>query len=319
MPTNEIQAIDLDKEVLLRIGKPSDEHIVPWSILKSVGNSLEALVLTLAKHSQELNEAVSLDDFKLDFSGFYNGSPVPAFKLNNHPKPTLFHSDASIHRAKKAVNDDFSRIMRDVSEGNFKAILDHYTQPEAKNEVIKRVYEFSKAGGEKPVSIVRRDAENHFYQVYQVKKLKKSVLIKLLVEENLPTDIDSGESTAVAKMIVTTTKGGKVVRKPSEIYNDKEATLSLKLDQIEFLGHKYTFIAPVLFQIYQEGGGTIIENEQLDIYAAGANLTQAKIELFSQFDHTYNRLTELQDDQLSKRLLRVKQYYNLLINTVTNL
>src|ERR1700729_4073335 len=119
-------------------------------------------------------------------------------------------------------------------------------------------------------------------------------------------------------MIITTDrKTGKASKIVSEIFQDNDATLSLKLSKIETDSCTYFFNYPVLFQISQEGDGTIIENEQLDIYAAGASITAAKSELSHQFDHSYKRLNELSDSQLSPRLLTAKEYFNFIIKTVS--
>jgi hypothetical protein len=120
-------------------------------------------------------------------------------------------------------------------------------------------------------------------------------------------------------MIVTRDKNtGRTSKIVSEIFQDNDATLSLKLSKIETGNRVYLFNYPVLFQISQEGNGTIIESEQLDIYAAGKTITEAKNELSNQFDHSYGRLNELNDDQLSQKLLLVKEYLNFIIKTVSN-
>jgi hypothetical protein len=103
------------------------------------------------------------------------------------------------------------------------------------------------------------------------------------------------------------------------ISRDKEAILSLKLTNITLLTRAYEFKFPILFQIYSEGKGTIIENEQLDIYASGETVTDAKIDLYNQFDHSYSRLNELRDEQLNPKLLQVKQYLNYIIRTVKDI
>jgi hypothetical protein len=100
---------------------------------------------------------------------------------------------------------------------------------------------------------------------------------------------------------------------------DQEAILSLKLTSITSPTRTYEFKFPILFQIYSEGKGTIIENEQLDIYASGKNVTDAKIDLYDQFDHSYTRLNELGDEQLNPKLLQVKQYLNYIIQTVKDI
>ena len=113
-------------------------------------------------------------------------------------------------------------------------------------------------------------------------------------------------------------KTGRTSRIVSEIFQDNDATLSLKLSKIETDSKVYLFNYPVLFQIYEEGSGTIIENEQLDIYAAGKSIAEAKNELSSQFDHSYKRLNELNDHQLSPKLLSVKEYFNFIIKSVSD-
>lgn len=55
----------------------------------------------------------------------------------------------------------------------------------------------------------------------------------------------------------------------SEILYDIDSAMSLKLSKIVTDHKVFSFNYPVLFQIYQEGNGTIIENELLDIFAAG--------------------------------------------------
>ena len=105
----------------------------------------------------------------------------------------------------------------------------------------------------------------------------------------------------------------------SKIYEEKEAIVSLKLAKISVLSKTYEFKFPVLFQIYSEGKGTIIENEQLDIFASGKTVSDAKIDLYSQFDNSYNRLNELQDEQLSPKLLQVKQNLNFIIKIVKDI
>lgn len=123
------------------------------------------------------------------------------------------------------------------------------------------------------------------------------------------------QSTAVAKMVIIEDESGKISKTTSEIYDDAEAVLSLKLESIRSSGKIYMFKFPILFQIYAEGKGTIIENGQLDLYASGKSVSEAKSDLSEQFDHSYRRLNELDDEQHSLKLLQVKQYFNSIISS----
>lgn len=314
MLTENIQQINLDTELLLRIGGENDEHVVSWDILKNVGDKLEALIQIIAKYSNSTGSVPNLNNFKLDFSGFYNGSAIPAFKLNSHPSLSLFNED----NVKQAVISDFSKIMSRVDKGDYQAIVDDYNQTLAKNEVIKKIYDFTNSAGDTPVTIVKRDNEN-FFKIYSVRRLNKEILDKLIVHETGSIQNEREESTAVAKMVIIKDELGKISKKPSEIYNDKEAILSLKLDDISYLNRTYFFKFPILFQFYSEGQGTIIENEQLDLYASGKSMSDAKIDLYSQFNNSYIRFNELQDEQLNPKLLQVKQYLNSIVKAVKDI
>ncbi|HCN84958.1 MAG TPA: hypothetical protein DIT07_15275 [Sphingobacteriaceae bacterium] len=316
MSKTKIQTLDLEKEILIRIGKENDDHAISWDVLKNVGNKLEDLILTIAKYNLDSAVPVNLDNFKLDFSGFYNGSAVPAFRLNTHPIPSLFNED----KARKVVIANFSNLVSNVDKGNYQAIADEYTMPGVKNDIIHKVYEFTNSAGTTPVAIVAREGNNKFRKVYSIRRLNKAVYDQLIVKDQflLMEDVVPYESTAVARVIFKKNKAGKLLRKTSEIYKDKEATLSLKLDRIETDKVTYNFNIAILFQLYQEGKGIIIENEQLDLYASGLTTEEAKLSLFDQFDHSYKRLNDLKNNQLSAFLLNVKRYYNFIIKSVTN-
>lgn len=315
MSKTKIQTLDLEKELLIRVGKENDDNVISWDVLKNVGDKLEELILTIAKYNLDVVGPVNLDNFKLDFSGFYNGSSIPAFRLNTHPIPSLFNED----KARKVVIANFSNLVSNVDKGNYQAIADGYNAPNVKNDIIHKVYEFTNSAGTTPVAIVEREG-NKFRKVYSIRRLNKAVYDQLIVKDPflLMEDVVPYESTAVARVIFKKNKAGKLLRKTSEIYKDKEATLSLKLDKVETADTIYNFNTPILFQLYQEGKGIIIENEQLDLYASGLTTEEAKLSLFDQFDHSYKRLYDLKNTQLSDFLLKVKKYYNFIIKSVTN-
>jgi len=104
----------------------------------------------------------------------------------------------------------------------------------------------------------------------------------------------------------------------TDILHDCDSTMSIKLSTIVTDDKVFIFNYPVLFQIYQEGKGTIIENELLDIFAAGGSVIEAKNELYHQFEHTYNRFQELNDSQLSPHLLEAKRYIQFIIKSIIN-
>ena len=109
---------------------------------------------------------------------------------------------------------------------------------------------------------------------------------------------------------------GRLTKTVSDIINDKAGAAALKLGQVETEKKIFLFDKPILFQINREGKSYLIENEQLDIFAAGLTKRDAKHELCSQFEYSFRLFNELNDEQLSDELLKVKQFYNLIVKQV---
>lgn len=312
----QIPLVDLTKELLLHIeGDKTKNHTIPWDILRSIGDKLQSLILTLAKYSLEEDDVTTLDNFTLEFTGFYNGSATPAFALNTRPTPTLYNADDKI---KQYLNADFSKVMYLVDKGNFQQIADTYTTQESSNDIITKVFDFTNAAGTAPVQIVKRKAKGKGYiKVFNIRKLSKENYDQLYIKKTEPKSITKKpEQTAVGKVILRQGKSGKVSKKLSEVYMENDAVLSLKIEHIVTLKRRYELITPIYFQFYQEGKGIVIENEQFDLFAAGKTLEQAKQDLNNQFDHAYQRLNELKDEQLSNRLVAIKKSYNFIVKKV---
>lgn len=311
-----IPLIDLTKELLLHIeGERTKKHTIPWDVLRNVGDKLQSLILTLAKYSLEEEDITTLDNFTLEFIGFYDGSATPAWALNTAPTPTLYNSDDKI---RKSLNVDFAKVMYLVDKGNFQGIADTYNTLEISNEVISKVYDFTNSAGTAPVQIVKRKLKSSgFDTVFNVRKLSKDGYEQLFIKSKQPDLVTKKpDQTAVGKIILKQGKSGKVSKKLAEIYMENDAVLSLKIDHIVTLERRYELYTPIYFQFYQEGKGIVIENEQFDLFAAGKTLDQAKQDLNNQFDHTFQRLNELKEEQLSDRLIAIKKSYNVIVKKV---
>lgn len=311
-----IPIVDLTKELLLHIeGDKTQKHTIPWDILRNVGDKLQSLILTLAKYSLDDDDVTTLENFTLEFTGFYEGSATPAFALNTQPTPTLYNADDKI---RKNLNADFSKVMYLVDKGNFQQIADTYNTQEVSNDVITKVFDFTNSAGTAPVQIVKRKIKGTGYtKVYNIRKLSKDGYDQLYIKKKDPNlAAKTPDQTAVGKVILRQGKSGKVSKKLAEVYMENDAVLSLKIDHIVTLERRYDLNTPIYFQFYQEGKGIVIENEQFDLFAAGKTLEQAKQDLNNQFDHTYQRLNQLKDGQLSDRLVAIKKSYNFIVKKV---
>jgi len=316
--SEKVKIVDLSKELLLHIeGEQTLRHTIPWDVLRNIGDKLQSLILVLAKYSLEDNDITTLDNFSLEFTGFYEGSAMPAWALNTLPTLTLSNSDDKI---RKNLNANFSKVMFFVDKGDFKSIVDNYNTDEVINDVISKVYDFANSAGTAPVQIVKRNSNGSGYsKVYNIRKFSKDAYDQLFITKKDSTLITkTPDKTAVGKVILKQGRGGKVSRKVSEIYTEDEAVLSLKFDRINSAERIYELNSPIYFQFYQEGKGIVIENEQFDLFAAGRSLNEAKQNLNSQFDHTFQRLNALNNEQLSERLNKIKNHFNFIVKKVIN-
>lgn len=272
--TSDKNLVDLKKELLIQVaGKEEENHTLSWELLKRIGDNTQRLVDTLANSSTE--EGISSENTKLVFVGFYPGSAVPAWRLDNEPN-LLF----PLTKATKALNDDFNFVLKSLDSGNFQQIADKYNEPSVKNEVVNAVYEFSNSVGTKPFAVVKKlnTTKLKFKSLAKVRKMtiKQKNLLSVKVEE--PKDLTSSEPVeAVGKFIISKTASGRTSKKNVQFYTQKEAVLSLRFDSIETDKRIYYLKSELTFCItHDDKKSFVIENQLLDIFAQGENLQEAE-------------------------------------------
>lgn len=306
--------IDLQKELLIQVaGKEEENHTISWDLLRKIGDNTQKLIDILVKSSTE--EGISTEHTKLIFVGFFPGSAVPAWKLDEEPN-LLF----PIKKGVKSLNNDFNFVLHSIDEGNFQKIADKYNEPSVKNEVINAVFDFSNSVGNKPFSIVKRDSKDitKFKPLAKVRKMTIKQKGLLTVKIDTPKDnIEKEAIEAVGKFLISKTAKGGTSKKLSHLYTQKEAVLSLTFDSIETEKRFYQLKGKLSFEITNDDKkSVVVENQLLDIYAQGSTMLEAEQDIFEQFDYTYRRLTEIDDKKLSRHLLDAKKYITLIVDKI---
>lgn len=308
--------VDLKKELLIRVaGENEKNHTLSWDVLKAIGDSTQRLINTLAKSS--VDATIEPEYIKLVFVGFFPGSTVPAWRLKDEPH-LLFPVKDSI----QALNNDFDFVVRSINEGNFQKIADKYNEPVIKNEVIDAVYSFSNSAGTKPIAIVKRintkTKEVKFRQLARVRNMtldQKRILVANPTLNTIAKINDSSE--AVGKFLISKSPKGRLSAKKLQLYTQKEAVLSLRFDSIETDLVIYELKGDLTFRITNDKNRSFsIENKLLDIYAQGETIKEAEQDMFDQFDFTFKRLNEVEDNKLSSHLLDAKKYINLIVDKI---
>lgn len=301
--------IDISHETVLRIGAKDSPHEISWDLLKEVGDKFQQLVQVVAKYSMSKDEFEDIGEIKLDFTGFYNGSAMPAFKLSENQAKSLYHSE----NRKNSFISDFSSVLNSAGKGNYEGVINHYGNFEAKRDIIMSLYNFSHSAANKPITFVKKNnsKEKKYDDVVKIKAIANGIITKL----NLPKPIieeviqigKSVDEFGIYKV------GNKTKKKKTATINDKDATTAIKADKVETATSIIYLKKPIFFEIHKEGKGFIIENEQLELYAAGASIEDAKMDLFNQFEYNYHRLNELGAKKLGKSLNEARLFYNLIV------
>lgn len=307
-----VKVLNIDNELLLRLGN-ENTHTIPWDVLKEVGDKLEALLFTIADSKKGKLQVNVQDEFKLEFTGFYKGSSVPAFMF----RPANQQSVINTAELKEDVKREFSSIMDNINRGDYRGLLAGF--PEKDQPVlVKRVANFVNSSAEFGMAIVKRKSarSSKFVPVYDLRQFSDRTISALSgpgVKEDASAEISE---VAFAKLLLNKSPGGRTKKKTVSLYRGSEMHFVREFNKIQSDDRVYVLKHPELFKVSEEGKGVLLENERLDIFAAGRSIEEAQDDMFYQFDAMYQRFLQLPDEKLSDRLLEVKKYYQFIIQSV---
>jgi hypothetical protein len=117
------------------------------------------------------------------------------------------------------------------------------------------------------------------------------------------------EETVVGTIKIIKNKG-KTKRMIQEIYSKDLHSLSYSPEIINAGNKRYILRYPLRCLLEKEDDYYVIHNEQLDIIGSGLSREDAETNFNEEFDYLYTRLNSLEDNQLNKRLLRIKYTLN---------
>jgi hypothetical protein len=99
--------------------------------------------------------------------------------------------------------------------------------------------------------------------------------------------------------------------RPGECYS-----LSYSPETVSVNNKKYVLNYPLRCLFEKEDGYYVIRNEQLDIIGTGESREGAETNFSEEFDYLYTRLNSLEENQLSSRLVCIRQMLNNFVREV---
>jgi hypothetical protein len=299
--------LDFSKGISIEVkGELGKYNTLPLENLIKIFEGLQNLVNAIAKSDISQSSVIDLNNFKLELFGFQQGSAVPQFKFTPRIQNTIT-DDLEIQR--QIVNSRFTDLIKNLGIGDFTKIKQAYHSPELRNKIVESLFEFTHSFGNSPVSI--GDYEESFKPFVELKKMpaevKQGMMTKII--ENQPVT----EKYVFAKLKLISKNGKTIRKKPIRMYSAESTSLSCKFEIIVAHDKTYLLNFPLLCLIEEEDDYYLIRSEMLDIVAVGNTEEDAKIDFSNEFDYVFTRYNELDNSQLSDRIINIK---NILSSTV---
>lgn len=127
--------------------------------------------------------------------------------------------------------------------------------------------------------------------------------------EKVQEDVNPDITTSMALVEI---KEGKVNPKILELFAEIKNPV-FTFDKIEFDSTTYNIRYPIYCELIHEEDLYSLENKQLGIYAFGKTVEEAQGNFSEEFDYIFTRYNSLSDDELTKDVVTIKQFLNLIV------
>lgn len=307
-------SLNLKKGISLKIeGQLGKNKTLSIEKLIEISKTLQDLVFSVIKNELKSEDEINLDNFKLELSDFSGGSAIPTYVISENKQQTIYPYQNQIRDLELKLDEAF--VIMD--SGNYAQLKDRYPDFIRRNDMVNSMYNFSKSFDNSPVYIGEYNREsNTFKQSYKANKFKSEVKNKLIAKVNIEEEEETTEENAFAEIKIIK-KGNTNQRKHiKSIVSKENHSLSYSPDKIQINNRLYHFNYPLRCLYKLDDEVFFIQNEMLDLIGTGDTEKEAEFSFREEFDYLYNRLKELQDNQLTKRMLNIKHALGLIIKSV---
>lgn len=304
--------IDLNKGAFIEIGGELGKYnSLPVDILVKIAQDLQELIYTLAEHDLSSSEAIDLDNFKIELTGFTAGSAVPKFAYTPRiENKTGVHWQT--HRNK--VNEKFEKLIEISNSGDYNQIAQLYPEPVKRNPIVEQLYSFVNGFGNAPVSFVAYDeVHDKITPIYKIQRFRTALKQELITEIKGPDENTSEMDEAVARVRISRKAGKSPRKKIINLYSGKKYSVEYAPEVIVSGTKKYILKYPLRCLFAKEDNFYIIQSEMLGIIGTGLTEDEAEASFAEEFDYTYDRLSSLGHESLTNHNQFVK---NIIIQIV---
>ncbi len=304
-------AADIVNGIYVRVGGAAGStNGLSYPIIDKMFSHLQELVILLSLYELQSDAPPNPFEFQLELFDFKPGSAVPAFRIKPNPQQELH---PILEEQRTIVADKFNQLFAFGNDGGYQKFFNPNGLPEVRHAIAEELFGFTISAGNSPISIVvpAANGEQTFTEVYKVPKFtpeQSEYLLKPKKRRRAPE-----EPEEILGLIQRIGNRKRII----DLYENKDTTLSIAPITIALEKKTYELYFPLTCTVYKEDGNFVIQNEMLDLYAAGETLDEAEHDLYNEFDESYQLLNSINDDNLSERLLRAKLIINTSIKSIT--
>lgn len=301
--------INLKEGVNLKIEGALGEHqSLSIEDLVSISQSLQDLILNIAKFDLPSDVPIDLNNFKIELSGFSAGSAIPSYCYTHKVNPSLFGLDEQ----REKVSQKFNSLMNISSNGAYSTLKDVYPEPIIRNEIVESLYGFTSSFKNSPVRLYGKGS--NVTNAYSIKKFKTELKKELISKIEEITE-EGKEELALAK-IKLTVKGGKKTQRIKEVFPSEQYSLSYSPISINVGDKEYRLNYPLRCLMEKEDGFYVITHEAINLIGTGTSKDEAIVSFNEEFSYLYDRLNSLPDENIGKSLLNAKFILNIYVKEV---
>lgn len=304
--------IDLEKEISIRIeGELGKHNTLPIESLIKIAESLQNLINDIVKYDLPVDESVDPNNFKIELSGFRQGSAIPQFAFTQRVVPTFI----DFKKQRTEVNSKLNELLAITDKGDYTVLKKIYPDSVRRNVFVEDIYNLTNSFGNSPASFGVMDKKGKFHSDYVVHKLKSEVRNSLLVKVGKPSTLKEDEY-ALGRLKITK-QGNKIVRqKIEQVYDKSKTSLSFSPEVININSKQYILKYPLRCSYEQEDSYYVIQYELLDLIGTGPTGDEAEKSFNEEFDFLYTKLSSTPNKKLSGHLQKVKFFFEELVQSV---
>lgn len=303
--------IDLNSGAYIHIGGELGKYnSLPIDSLIKIAQSFQDLVISIAMYDLETTDPINLDNFKIELTGFKEGSAVPEFKFSPRVENMVGHN-WQVHR--NTVSENLNKLAEVSNSGDYYKLRTIYPLPEVRNHIVENFYSFVNTFGSTPVNFAEVDKSTG-----KVIPISKITRFKPAVKKELITLVqsfekDSSETSEAVGKIKLSKRNGKTSKKIMTYYSDSKFSLEYSPSVIIYGQTQYDLKFPLRCLFEKEEDYYVIKSEMLGIIGTGLTEDDAEKSFAEEFDYIYRRFNSLDDASLTKRNKLIKDILNQMV------